>query len=765
MRNGTTPKASVARTVSVVYLLSFVLVCIAFVYVVTFKEDELISHSGKSVPIRKEQAALTPSTYQRPKGYHPSLTSTRTLKKKKTSKTYEHVSNGEKIYKKAAKNKKTTNGGNSFPPNGKDITSNSKKTTTNGGKSFPPDGKQIKSNRFSKYIKKLKGQMMNKSITSQPLISNENQTQDPDLGGLPSLEDYDVALKEPKATSKLPTSSEEEKLTTDAPSTSQIPLNESQTQNPGLGDYYDVAFQEPNATAKIPTSSEEEELTTNAPSTFSSSSSDLPTLDYYDATSNIPTPSEGEKLITNGPSASPSSSKVLLSSPIPILKEDQDEIETSPVSTNETIVISLGKNSMSSSSLFPSPLPSIADRSPSWMPTSVSSNPPTETSSSRPSRMSMSLSSSVRSPHPSPQPSVAPLKAPTLRPSWMTISVLPSSFPSYSPSSQPSVVPTKAPTLGLSLMPTSMPSSVPSPRPSPQPSVAPTNSPSLRPSRVPTSMPSSVPSPRPSPQPSVTPTKAPTLGLSLMPTGLPSSVPSPRPSPQPSVTPTNAPSLRSSRMPTSMPSSVPSPHPSSQPSVAPTNSPSLRPSRIPSSGPSFRPTLPTTLYPGGIQPSARLEMLTEIALQVSGGTINPGSPQEEALEWLLESDAYIVCPDDETVAQRYILSVLYFSTGGHEWIECNAHGIFSGNFQAFDMNFNKSIEFANTNCDIETSPIRGGKRNPLFLNTTEGSNAWLTPVHECEWAGIVCRVETMKVDRIEFGKLLFHFVLYFGCSY
>ena len=132
---------------------------------------------------------------------------------------------------------------------------------------------------------------------------------------------------------------------------------------------------------------------------------------------------------------------------------------------------------------------------------------------------------------------------------------------------------------------------------------------------------------------------------------------------------------------------------------------------------------------------------------------------------LLESDAYLVCPDDETVAQRYILSVLYFSTGGHEWIECNAHEIFQGNFQVFDMNFNKSIELANTNCDIETSPIRGGKRNPLFLNTTEGSNAWLTPVHECEWAGIVCRVETMKVDRIEFGKLLIRFFLYFGCSY
>jgi hypothetical protein len=149
---------------------------------------------------------------------------------------------------------------------------------------------------------------------------------------------------------------------------------------------------------------------------------------------------------------------------------------------------------------------------------------------------------------------------------------------------------------------------------------------------------------------------------------------------------------------------------------------------------------PTDLVCDGITPLQRSQQLTDIAIGTSGN-INPGSPQDVALQWLIETDPFFVCPDNPKALQRYILAVFYYSTDGDNWDQCSAPD---------DFNSAMSIDAANDNCNVRTTPIAGGSTNPTFLPTTEGTMAWLTPTYECEWAGINCRVESECVDRIEF---------------
>jgi len=156
------------------------------------------------------------------------------------------------------------------------------------------------------------------------------------------------------------------------------------------------------------------------------------------------------------------------------------------------------------------------------------------------------------------------------------------------------------------------------------------------------------------------------------------------------------------------------------------------------------PTLPpSSEQPCGISPTLRSELLTNIAEEVSGGPIIAGTYQERALNWLIGQDEFFVCPDNPKAYQRYILAAFYYATDGDNWAECSAPTSFDDP---------DAIAAANANCDIITTPIPGGNLNPLFLPTTQGDKAWLTPVYECEWAGITCRVETNCVDRIEFER-------------
>ena len=53
--------------------------------------------------------------------------------------------------------------------------------------------------------------------------------------------------------------------------------------------------------------------------------------------------------------------------------------------------------------------------------------------------------------------------------------------------------------------------------------------------------------------------------------------------------------------------------------------------------------------------------------------LNPETPQFNAFFWLIRMDEAQVCPEEPLhVIQRYVLALLYYSTSGDEWNECNA---------------------------------------------------------------------------------------------
>ena len=87
------------------------------------------------------------------------------------------------------------------------------------------------------------------------------------------------------------------------------------------------------------------------------------------------------------------------------------------------------------------------------------------------------------------------------------------------------------------------------------------------------------------------------------------------------------------------------------------------------------------------------------------------TPQGKSIVWLVTEDDKQLCPGDETLAQRYILSVLYFSTNGDDWTDCSQD---------------------DNNCD------RNG-------------DAWLSDSSECDWGGVQCNMRGF-VETVELGK-------------
>lgn len=110
----------------------------------------------------------------------------------------------------------------------------------------------------------------------------------------------------------------------------------------------------------------------------------------------------------------------------------------------------------------------------------------------------------------------------------------------------------------------------------------------------------------------------------------------------------------------------------------------------------------------------------------------PTSSQSRALQWIAHYDAIDppMCPGDrlinKRIVQRYVMAVFYFATeGGSKWKQCNAPD---------DFNDPESVEEANDNCNIgATAFVLRNER--IGVSSTY---AWLSPVNECLWGGVVC---------------------------
>ena len=159
----------------------------------------------------------------------------------------------------------------------------------------------------------------------------------------------------------------------------------------------------------------------------------------------------------------------------------------------------------------------------------------------------------------------------------------------------------------------------------------------------------------------------------------------------------------------------------SAPSSGPTTS---IPTAVPTTtSPTLTPTLTPTL-PCDMTPEQRAEEILFTLVDISSPALlsDPATPQGRAFRWLVDEDAFYVCPSDNTcdVIQRFVLAVIYFSTNGPNWFQC------SGNRAASD------------DC---------GNDFPF----DQGQSRFLAPVTECNWAGIRCS-EDLCVTEIEFGK-------------
>jgi hypothetical protein len=163
----------------------------------------------------------------------------------------------------------------------------------------------------------------------------------------------------------------------------------------------------------------------------------------------------------------------------------------------------------------------------------------------------------------------------------------------------------------------------------------------------------------------------------------------------------------------------------------PTTDLSFQPSHFeiqsPTSGthPSLLPTPePSNEYLCDLSYTKWSSMIIDVVTKISApaSLINSSTPQFKALDWLLNEDKADLCPNDAKLVQRYVLAVMYYSTGGDNWFKCSA----SPN--------------ATDSCGME-QPFVDQTR---FLNATG---------NECTWAGIRCS-ESQCVTQIEFGKYM-----------
>ncbi|KAL9182596.1 hypothetical protein ACHAXT_013248 [Thalassiosira profunda] len=190
----------------------------------------------------------------------------------------------------------------------------------------------------------------------------------------------------------------------------------------------------------------------------------------------------------------------------------------------------------------------------------------------------------------------------------------------------------------------------------------------------------------------------------------------------------------------------PTPRPTRRPPQPPSGS-TPEPSPFAGDFPTYSPSeggggaTPAPIGSCGLTSAERRSQIVDILSVVSDPDLfeQPGSPQQKALDWLVDEDSSRLCPDDDNLVQRYTLAAFYYSTGGDAWKECSAPAVWDG----------KGIAEANEACTLTTV-----NATTIFPNDVRGTNAWLTPGSECRWGGVSCypanTANALKVNVVEF---------------
>ncbi|CAB9506035.1 leucine Rich Repeat [Seminavis robusta] len=110
----------------------------------------------------------------------------------------------------------------------------------------------------------------------------------------------------------------------------------------------------------------------------------------------------------------------------------------------------------------------------------------------------------------------------------------------------------------------------------------------------------------------------------------------------------------------------------------------------------------------------------QIAVSVGSSKLNDAStPHYKALQWLLYEDPLQLPRSATNLIQRYALALFYFQTSEHgPWRSCNP----------------PKLENETHSCDF----LRLMWIFPELEFDVVPSNRWLSRVHECDWAGIIC---------------------------
>lgn len=216
------------------------------------------------------------------------------------------------------------------------------------------------------------------------------------------------------------------------------------------------------------------------------------------------------------------------------------------------------------------------------------------------------------------------------------------------------------------------------------------DSPTLSPVTFP---PAWIPTNEPTPLPSHSPNGELLPSISPAPTRSPTRFPSDAPT---TPTPTNIPTPATTQIPTRRPSPGPTPEPTPTPTPEPTPNPSPRPTTPPTQRPVLTqpPTLSQALF------YENLARLLEATPQSSIALVSAGSPQFQALDWIVKNDENVAGLPDFSLLQRWFLTTMYYSLGGGQW---------------------------------------------------SFSQSWLTSTSECNWYGVTCDVQG-KVDSIDLSR-------------
>jgi len=153
------------------------------------------------------------------------------------------------------------------------------------------------------------------------------------------------------------------------------------------------------------------------------------------------------------------------------------------------------------------------------------------------------------------------------------------------------------------------------------------------------------------------PTASPTFYPTNTPTVRPTLSPTPKPSFSPTRSPTNSPTNNPTASPLS-PTEIPVGEPGSPSATPPINEPS------PAAGPPGSPggPEPSTSSPV-VQKTDLLEFLISNSPDEGVAIITPGTPQNEAYEWLL-TNAFLSIYSDEQILTRYALATFFYATNG-----------------------------------------------------------------------------------------------------